>query len=94
MAALFCYQILLSFKYVICHIRNNGMYTKTKTHTIRFRAINKDIFDAIKSGKKKIETRAATVRCRNIKAGEGVLLVCGKGRFSKKAAVGIEHYAK
>ncbi len=42
----------------------------------RFRTINKDIFEAIKSGKKKVETRAATEKYRNIKAGDTVKLVC------------------
>ena len=55
----------------------------TKKYVLRFRAVNKDIFDAIKEGKKKIETRAATKKYRNIKAGDIVVLSCGAQRFEK-----------
>ncbi|MCL4403801.1 hypothetical protein M1432_00385 [Patescibacteria group bacterium] len=54
-------------------------------HVLRFRAINKDIWLAIKAGRKKIETRAATVKYENIQAGDKIEFVCGKGRFSKTA---------
>jgi len=53
-------------------------------YTLRFRAVNKDTFLDIKSGKKAVETRAATERYQNIKAGDGLVLVCGKNRFEKK----------
>ncbi|MBI2068637.1 MAG: hypothetical protein HYT67_00815 [Candidatus Yanofskybacteria bacterium] len=53
-------------------------------YTLKFRAINRDIFLDIKSGKKTVETRAASERYRDIKAGDVVVLVCGKDRFSKK----------
>lgn len=53
-------------------------------HTLKFRAVNRDIFLDIKSGKKSVETRAATERYQNIKAGDVIVLVCGKERFSKK----------
>jgi|SRR3989338_7112100 len=56
----------------------------SKKYTLRFRAVNKDIFDAIKSGKKTVETRAATVKYRNIKAGDSLVLICGTQRFEKK----------
>lgn len=55
-----------------------------KKFQLKFREVNRDIFAAIKSGKKKVETRAATVRYQNIKAGDAVELVCGKDRFEKK----------
>jgi len=57
---------------------------------LRFREINRDIFEAIKSGKKKVETRAATEKYRNIKAGDTVKLICGKDIFEmnvKKATI-------
>jgi len=57
---------------------------KNKIHTLRFRAVNRDIFEAIKKGKKKIETRAATKKYRNIKTGDRVRLVCGDNKFEKK----------
>jgi len=52
-------------------------------YTLRFRAVNKDIFLDIKSGKKTVETRAATEKYRNIKDGDLIVLVCGKDRFGK-----------
>lgn len=55
-----------------------------KKYVLRFRAVNKDIFDAIKEGKKKIETRAATIKYRNIKAGDVVILSCGTQKFEKR----------
>lgn len=51
---------------------------------LRFRKINKDILGAIRSGKKKVETRAATERYRNIKAGDTAKLICGKDSFEMK----------
>ncbi|OGZ04200.1 MAG: hypothetical protein A2648_01300 [Candidatus Lloydbacteria bacterium RIFCSPHIGHO2_01_FULL_41_20] len=51
---------------------------------LRFRAVDKNIFDAIKSGKKKIETRAATVKYKDIKTGDVFVFVCGKSRFERK----------
>jgi ASC-1-like (ASCH) protein len=52
--------------------------------TLRFRSVNKKIFDAIRAGKKKVETRAATVRYRKIKKGDTLIFSCGKLRFEKK----------
>ena len=57
---------------------------ESKTHTLRFRIINRDIFDAIKKGKKKVETRAATEKYKSIEAGDTLRLVCGKSEFKKK----------
>ena len=37
----------------------------------------------IKSGRKKVETRAATRRYRNIKRGNLVIFICGKEKFEK-----------
>ena len=54
--------------------------------TLRFRKINRDIFDAIESGKKKVETRAATTKYLKIHAGDIATFVCDKERFSKKIA--------
>src|SRR3989344_5482859 len=56
----------------------------SKKYTLRFRAVNKDIFDAIKSGKKTVETRAATVKYKDIQAGDSLVLICGTQRFEKK----------
>lgn len=55
----------------------------TKTVKLKFRAVNRDIFEAIRSGKKPVETRAATVKYAGIKAGDTVEFVCGKDKFTK-----------
>lgn len=50
----------------------------------RFRAIDKNIFEAIKNGDKKVETRAATDRYSDIKVGDKIIFVCGKENFKKE----------
>ncbi len=57
---------------------------KPKQYVIRFRAINRETFNLIKKGKKRIETRAATVRYTPIKKGDEFVLVCGKEKFTKE----------
>ena len=57
-----------------------------KSYTLRFRAADKAIFEEMKSGLKAIETRAATVRYKPIEAGDILVCVCGKDRFSKRVA--------
>ena len=52
--------------------------------TIRFREINRDTFNAIRTGRKKIETRAGTVKYKAVKVGDIITLVCGKSSFEKK----------
>lgn len=54
-----------------------------KKYILRFREVNRDIFDAIKNGKKKVETRAATQRYTKMKPGDIVVLMCGKNKFEK-----------
>lgn len=51
---------------------------------MRFRAVNKDTFEAIKSGRKKVETRAATKRYADIKVGDIIIFICGKNSFQRK----------
>lgn len=53
-------------------------------YSLRFRAVDKDIFLDIKSGKKTVETRAATERYKNIKVGDTLVLICGKEKFEKE----------
>src|SRR3989344_8595644 len=55
-----------------------------KTYILRFRAVNRDIFEAILEGKKKVETRAATKKYIAIKTGDILVFVCGKERFEKE----------
>lgn len=59
------------------------MQMEAKKYLLRFRATNQDIFEAIKSGKKKVETRAATARYNKIRVGDAVVLMCGKNKFEK-----------
>ncbi|TSC60415.1 MAG: hypothetical protein LiPW15_293 [Parcubacteria group bacterium LiPW_15] len=56
---------------------------ESKRIILRIRAADNDIFEAMVSGKKKIETRAATARYKDIKAKDVVILVCGKKRIAK-----------
>ncbi len=51
---------------------------------MKFRAVNRNIFNAIKNGQKKIETRAATTKYHDIKTGDIIVFLCGKSRFKKK----------
>ena len=63
---------------------------KNKPKILKFRLVNKDIFEAIVRGKKKIETRAATEKYRKIKVGDTVILKCGKKNLTKKV-LRVEH---
>ncbi|MCR4322948.1 MAG: hypothetical protein NUV61_02575 [Candidatus Azambacteria bacterium] len=54
-----------------------------KTHHIKFRAVNRDIFEAIRDGRKKIETRACDEKFRDIKRGDAVMLMCEDDTFTK-----------
>lgn len=54
-----------------------------KTHHIKFRAVNRDIFEAIRDGRKKIETRACDEKFRDITRGDAVTLMCEDDAFTK-----------
>jgi ASC-1-like (ASCH) protein len=55
-----------------------------KQYTLRFRAVNKDTFENIKSGKKKVETRAASQKYKDIQKGDTIVLSCGAKKYSMK----------
>lgn len=55
-----------------------------KKWTLRFRAVDRDRFEDVRSGVKAIETRAATERYRNIRKGDVLVIVCGGRRLVKK----------
>ncbi|MFH1193763.1 MAG: hypothetical protein V1661_02095 [bacterium] len=57
---------------------------KNKFHTLKFRLADKDIFEAIKTGSKKVETRAATEKYCKIEKGDKVCLACGRERLIKQ----------
>lgn len=54
------------------------------TYKLKIRGQDKNIFEAIKSGKKKIETRAATGKYRTVKEDDILEFFCGKDKFRKK----------
>jgi ASC-1-like (ASCH) protein len=55
-----------------------------KVLTLRFRAVDRDRFEDVRSGVKAIETRAATERYKNIRKGDVIVIVCGGHRLTKK----------
>jgi ASC-1-like (ASCH) protein len=56
-----------------------------------FNKKNKDIFDMLRSGEKKIETRAATSKYKHMQAGETVMFVCD-GETFERAVSKISHF--
>lgn len=54
-----------------------------KRWTLRMRAADEDIFEDIIAGRKTVETRAASVRYKDIKPGDGLIFVCGKRSLSR-----------
>lgn len=61
-----------------------GENMKNKTYTLRFNVVNRYVFEAIRSGKKKIETRTGSPKYFNLQTGDKLIFVCGKDKFSKK----------
>ena len=57
-----------------------------KNWTLRFRLVDKDNFDEVKDGLKRIETRAATVKYQPVAAGDTLTFVCGQERLVKRVA--------
>ncbi|MEK7113995.1 MAG: hypothetical protein AAB850_00390 [Patescibacteria group bacterium] len=55
-----------------------------KNWTLRFRAVDNDNFEEVKSGIKSIETRAGTIKYQPIKVGDTLTFVCGQNRCIKK----------
>ncbi len=62
-----------------------------KSYTLRFAAANVDTWNYIKTGKKKVETRAATVKYLPIKAGDTLVMSC-KGKKFKKVVKKVTHF--
>lgn len=52
-------------------------------HRFKIAANNRKIFEAIKIGRKKVETRAATVRYKDIAVGDVIMFTCGKDCFER-----------
>lgn len=51
---------------------------------LNIREVNRNIFNMIKSGKKTIETRAATRKFNKIIVGDSLIFKCGKDRLEKE----------
>lgn len=60
------------------------MNTSPKKYFLRFAVKNRQIFNDLLLGTKKIETRAASVRYRGIKKGDIVILWCGSERIPRE----------
>jgi len=58
---------------------------------LKFRVVDREIFDAIIDGSKKIETRAATPKYRKVRVGDVLTLVCGKKKI-KKRVKGVDYF--
>jgi ASC-1-like (ASCH) protein len=55
-----------------------------KRVTLRFREVDRDKFNAIKDGTKKVETRAATEKFSSCETGDILILVCAGESSEKK----------
>lgn len=55
-----------------------------KKHILKFAQINKDTFEAIRDGRKRVETRAATIKYKDIVAGDVLEMSCDGDKFEKK----------
>lgn len=80
---IFVYELIIRYhgtglKSILKHMKS-----KSKIVPLRFRQKDRNIFEAILDGRKKVETRAATKKFSNIKAGDFVALVCGGEKVAK-----------
>lgn len=66
--------------------RGSCIVSAMKNWTLRFRTVDKDNFNEVKSGIKSIETRAGTIKYQPIEAGDTLTLVCGQERLVKKVS--------
>lgn len=62
-----------------------------KTTTLRFAKQNKETWKFIKEGKKKVETRAATVKYLKLQKGDTLILSCGANKLKKKVK-NVKHF--
>jgi ASC-1-like (ASCH) protein len=57
--------------------------SKSRILNLKFRAVNRDIFEAIRSGRKKVGTRSATKKYKKVKVGDKLMFVCKFKKFEK-----------
>jgi ASC-1-like (ASCH) protein len=62
-----------------------------KKHILKIAQTGRYIFDAIKKGQKKIETRAGTEKYQKIVAGDILVFSCGKDSFEKEVKK-VKHF--
>lgn len=56
-----------------------------------FNKENKDIFEMVRDGRKKVETRASTVKYKNMKVGDEMVFSCDGASFQKKISK-VSHF--
>ncbi len=54
-----------------------------KRIALRFRSVDKENFNALREGNKKIETRAASPRYQSIEVGDMLVIACGGEKLEK-----------
>ena len=57
---------------------------ESKRYNLAVAEINRDTFDFIRNGKKKIETRAGSVKYQNIQNGDTLIFSCAGKKFEKR----------
>lgn len=62
-----------------------------KTHTLLFRSADRNIFNLIRTGKKKVETRAGGPKYSHLAVGDLLMFICGASKF-KRRIVSIRHF--
>lgn len=55
-----------------------------RTWILRLRAKDRELFEDIHAGRKRIETRAATPRYQQVQRGDTLVFVCGTRRIKKR----------
>ena len=63
-----------------------------KRHILKIAGGGKYIFEAIRAGKKKVETRAGTVKYQKIKTGDFLIFSCDGEKFEKKIKK-VKHFS-
>jgi ASC-1-like (ASCH) protein len=63
-----------------------------KIHRVVFREVDRGKYNEVVQGLKTIETRAATIKFKDITVGDKLKFVCGKDAF-EKSITGVKHYS-
>lgn len=72
-----------------------GMYMKKesliKKHNLLFAEENRNTFEQVLCGRKKIETRAGNTEYEKIQKGDSIIFSCGSDSFEKKV-INVTHF--